>query len=321
MLRLVLIGAGQHSRGNHLPALARYAARHPDEVELAALCDLLPDRAEEMAARYGFARTYTDLEQMLDRERPDGCVAITPIPVTVEVSTRVIDAGVPLLMEKPPGATLGEARQLVDRARESGARVMVSMNRRFDPALRAALAWWRDRPIEYLRGAIYRVNRREPEFIYGTAIHPLDAMRSVAGDVCTRGMTAREVEGVWWYLIHLGFCSGAEGALEVLPSAGSMAESYEWFGAGCRAQVRAGGPDAGTVCCWQGGELVLEDEPAQGEPDYVRNGAYGETCAFVAALRGDGPFWPSPADVLQSVALCSEMQQEIADLPPAIDEE
>jgi len=57
MLKIVLLGAGSHSQENHLPALARYVAEHPGEVELAGLCDLRREHAEMMAHHYGFARS------------------------------------------------------------------------------------------------------------------------------------------------------------------------------------------------------------------------------------------------------------------------
>lgn len=312
MIKLVVVGAGSHSQGNHLPALARYAAQHPGEVELGALCDLRRAHAEAMAAQYGLARVYVDVDEMLRVERPDGCIAITPIPVTVQVAAQVIRAGVPLLMEKPPGATLDEARGIVDLVERSGAQVMVSMNRRFDPALRRALDWWRGRRIEYLRGTIVRVDRDEPEFIYGTAIHPLDAMREIAGDIADYVVNVRPVDGVSWFAVRLVFQSGALGTLEVLPTAGSMAESYEIFGAGIRALVRAGGPDSGEVRCWERGQLEIDDEPAREMPDFVRNGAYGEIEEFVAALEQGRMPHPSPAQVLQSVQVCYQIQQQFS---------
>jgi predicted dehydrogenase len=309
MIKLVVVGAGSHSAGNHLPSLARYAALHPGQIELAGLCDLRRAHAETMAERFGFSRVYVDLDEMLRAEQPDGCVAVTPIPLTAEIATRVIEAGVTLLMEKPPGATAEEARQIVQLVERTKARVMVSMNRRHDPALRAALRWWGERPIQYVRGTIARVDRREPEFVYGTAIHPLDAMREIAGDVESWDAEVRRVDGVRWFLIRLAFKRGAAGVLEVLPTAGCMVESYEVYGAGGRAAVRVGGSDTGEVRCWQGGALELEDVPARGEPTYVCNGAYDESVEFIASLREDRAPHPSPAQVLQSVELCEQIQQ------------
>lgn len=309
MIRIALLGAGSHSRQNHLPALARYAAERPGEVELVAVCDLDRERAEEAAQTYGFGRAYTALADMLRAERPDGCIAVTPISETVSVAAQVIRAGVPLLMEKPPGADVEQARQLVDLVESADARVMVSVNRRFDPALRAGLAWWKDRPLTYLHARIVRINRREPEFMYGTGIHPLDAMREIAGDVCGSEVTVRRVDGVPWYIVRLEFSGGTSGLLEVLPSAGSMGEAYELFGDRARARIGAGDADSGMVHCWLDGEQVVAQEPAAGQPPFVRNGAYDETAAFIAAIRESGAMYPSPAIVLQSVELCAQIQK------------
>lgn len=308
MIKLVVLGAGNHSRRNHLPALARYVAEHPGEIELAGLCDLNEGLATEMARRHGFARAYTDLDEMLHAEQPDGCVAITPIPATKEIAARVIRAEIPLLMEKPPGATLGEAREIVDLVKGTGAWVMVSMNRRFDPALRAALDWRGERPIVYLRGRIVRHNRREPDFMYGTAIHPLDTMRAIAGDVQEYSVAERLVDGVRWYVIRLVFKNGALGTLEVLPTAGSLSESYELVGDGMRALAGAGDTDSGMARCWENGELVVESHPSPDLPSFVRNGTYAETCAFISALQAGRAPYPSPAQVLQTVELCQAIQ-------------
>jgi predicted dehydrogenase len=311
MLKMVVVGAGSHSQENHLPSLARYVCEHPGQIELAGLCDLRREHAETMAAKYGFARAYADMDEMLREVRPDGCVAVMPIPVTREVAARVICAGVPLLMEKPPGATAAEAREIVELARRTGAHVMVSMNRRFDPALRMALEWWRARPLTYVRGTIVRVDRREPEFFYGTAIHPLDTLREIAGDVSDVAVDERRDGEVRWYTVRLAFEQGAAGVLEVLPTAGSMAEFYELNGPGCRALVRAGGPDTGEVRCWEAGKLVIDENPTRGEPTYVRNGTYAETCAFIGSIEGSRGVHPTPEAVLQTVELCELIEQGI----------
>lgn len=310
MFRIVLIGAGAHSQGNHLPALAHYVREHPGEIDLAALCDLRREHAETMAARYGFARVYTDLAAMLEKERPDGCIAVTPIPITPVIAAQVMRAGIPLMMEKPPAATVAEAREVAALAGKLQARVMVSVNRRFDPALRAAQAAWGERPIEYLRATIARVNRREPEFMTGTAIHALDTMRAIAGDIADVRSSSRMVDGVRWYLIEFAFGSGAWGMLEVAPSAGSVMEAYEWFGAGARCLVRTGTYDIGTAQLWEAGKLTLDYQPAPGTPEFVRNGAYAELGEFIAALREDRAPYPSPAQVLQSVEVCHQISDQ-----------
>lgn len=309
-LRIVVVGTGNHSERNHLPALARYASAHPGQVVLAGLCDLRLEHARAMAERYGFGRAYADADEMLRVEQPDGCLAITPIPVTAEMGERVVRAGVPLLMEKPPGATSREARRLVEMVERTGARIMVSMNRRFDPALQAAHGWWGEREIRYVRGSIARVDRREPEFAYGTAIHPLDAMRAIGGDVASYRAEAQTVQGAAWYVVHLEFARGAQGTLEVMPTAGVQGESYVWCGEGAHVEVRVGEHDAGTARGWQRGTVALQYGPSHGEPLYVQNGTYAETVAFLSALESGAAMHPSPAEVLQSVEICEAMMKQ-----------
>ncbi|NLG49979.1 MAG: Gfo/Idh/MocA family oxidoreductase [Chloroflexi bacterium] len=309
MLKIVVLGAGSHSQANHLPALARYHSLHPDQVELAALCDLRGDLAVAMAGKYGFARAYTDLDEMLRQEQPDGCIAVTPVSATLDLASRIIGAGVPLLMEKPLGANIAQAREIINMVGVSGARVMVSMNRRFSPALRAARACAGERHIVYLRASIQRHHRAEPTFLWETAIHPLDAMRSVAGDVAEFSAEVRHVGAAAWYVAQLAFETGTLGILEVLPTTGGLVETYDLFGDNYRASAQVVENAPVRVRCWEGDRLALDEEPARDEPAFVRNGAYDETVEFITALRENRQPHPSPAEVLQSVELLHAIAQ------------
>ena len=307
MLRIVVVGAGAHSRGQHLPSLSRFVEEHPGQIELAALCDLDAERASLAGRQFGFGRIYEDLSEMLRVESPSGCIAVTPIPVTAQVAKQVIEAGVPLCMEKPPGATPEEARVVAELVQATGAHVMVSVNRRFDPALTAAMAWWGDHPMTYVSGCLARVDRREDFFVTGTAIHAVDALRAIAGDVSDFTVEGRTVDGVRWFFLREGFANGAVGSLDVMPSAGQNIERYEISGPGRRAVISSGYLDAGDVTCWEGGVLALQSRPADGMPDYVRAGSYAETCAFIDALRTGRAPGPTPMAVLQSLEICHQM--------------
>ncbi len=69
MIRLGLIGCGEHSEIGHAVPLARYKAEHPGEIELTAACDLRLERAQLFSSRYGFLHAYGDMKEMLDRDR------------------------------------------------------------------------------------------------------------------------------------------------------------------------------------------------------------------------------------------------------------
>ncbi len=54
MIRLGLIGCGEHSESGHATPLARYKAAHSAEIELTAVCDLKLERAQSFCRKYGF---------------------------------------------------------------------------------------------------------------------------------------------------------------------------------------------------------------------------------------------------------------------------
>ena len=106
-MRLCQIGCGEHSRVAHGPSQRRLVAEQRDLL-LAGCCDIEGTRAESFRAEFGYARAYTDPVAMLDAERPDAVVVVVPVERAVEVGSLVLERGVPLLLEKPPGSTVAE---------------------------------------------------------------------------------------------------------------------------------------------------------------------------------------------------------------------
>jgi len=185
MVRIVVLGAGNHSSGTHGPALRTYAAEHPGEIELAAVCDLDSAKAQKYADAFGFARTYTDIEAMLAEQQPDGLIAVTPIALTEEIVSGLLPHRIPMVIEKPPGEDSAATRRLLAAAEASGTPHMISFNRRFSPAIMRAREWLaqtaQERPPQVVLCRMLRHNRREDNFVIGTAIHLLDAAISILG--------------------------------------------------------------------------------------------------------------------------------------------
>lgn len=179
MLKIVFVGAGWFANHVHGPALAHYAREHPGEVELAAVCVRRSvDKAEAFCREFGFQRVYTDLEEMLDREKPGACWVVTPIEATRRVAGHVMERNLPVLFEKPPGANLEEARELAEISRRTGTPNQVAFNRRWAPGTRRVLSWANEHgPVEYIYARMLRLDRMDEEFAYGTGIHLLDCVR------------------------------------------------------------------------------------------------------------------------------------------------
>ena len=305
MLKLVLIGAGSHSRSNHAPSLASYASDHPGEIELCAVCDLDVEKARSFQREFGFRKVYHDFEAMIAQERPDACVCVMPIHRVSEMGIKLLELGLPVLLEKPPGADIEEVRRLNEVARRTGTPNMVSANRRFDPCLRRGIEWaGAQGPIRVVRAAMMRDRRREPEFMWGTAFHCVDALREIAGEVAHFEVLPMHGGEASWFHLNLEFEDGASGSLDILPTCGCTEEKYEIMGDDFRAEIYVGSNLHPMVRCRREDKIVLEEGLPDDQPGFIRGGAYAETEAFVnALLEGRSPR-PSVEDVLPSAEIC-----------------
>ena len=185
-MKFCIIGCGEHAI-----ELARAGACALRRVaSLAGARRLLrrgggPGRAVRRAIRLR-ARSYADIDAMLDAERPDAVALVVPVRLTCEIGVRILSRGVPLLLEKPPGQPCRKSTALAAAARAGGASVphQVAFNRRYVPLV-AALRDRVDRrppgaPLQHVRYEMVRVNRRDPDFST-TAIHAIDAVRFITG--------------------------------------------------------------------------------------------------------------------------------------------
>jgi len=310
MIRIGVLGAGSHSCSNHGPSLSEYVRRHPGEVELAAVCDLDEAKAGEYAARFGFAVGYTDLERMLCEARLDGVVAVTAMEHTEELAGHLLKAGMPLVIEKPPGVGLEGARRLLGTARDTGTRHMVSLNRRFSPALVRAREWLArgDHQVQMIISRMVRHRRTEPLFVRDTGIHSIDAVLSAMAlpkevrphEQAMKGSQARLFEA------RVTDVEGAVALLAIAPDSGVREETMELLGQGFRVDVDF---QHGAFTAWEGDRQSAhwEAPPEMGEFEIC--GCLDETAAFVASLQGRRPWGPTMEEAAISVEVAVAIQE------------
>lgn len=125
-----VVGAGIVAENNHLPAISR----NP-RTDLAAVCDTDEGRARTAAAEYG-ARAYTGIGGMLAGEDLDWVHVATPVQTHADLATEAIEAGVPVLLQKPVAVTLEEVEELMATADEAGVPVSVVHNWLYYPIMR-----------------------------------------------------------------------------------------------------------------------------------------------------------------------------------------
>lgn len=194
-------------------------------AELACVCDLLADRAEAAAARYG-VRAYGSVEKMLADEQLDVVSVATGGfengSFHYEPVMQAIAAGKSVLCEKPLSNDIGQAREMVAAARERGVRLAVNLNHRFTPvAARARQLVDAGELGEIMFANMYLAignpNESSPWF-HLRALHPhsLDVIRYFAGDVerVQAFLTRPTHRSIWSTAsINLQFRSGAVGHL------------------------------------------------------------------------------------------------------------
>ena len=139
-----LIGPGRIAH-----QFADVATRLPGST-LALVHGRTPERAEAFAQRWG-ARVAPTLEALLDRRQIDAVYIATPHSEHAAFATLCLQAGVPVLCEKPLVATAAQAHALVALSRERGVFLMEALWSRFLPLYARIGQWLREGAIGELR--------------------------------------------------------------------------------------------------------------------------------------------------------------------------
>ncbi|HEX9189449.1 MAG TPA: Gfo/Idh/MocA family oxidoreductase [Vicinamibacteria bacterium] len=328
-MRLAQIGCGEHARVAHGPSQARCARERPDLV-LAGCCDLDAGRAQTFRRDFGYRQAYADPAVLLEAERPDAAVVVVPIERTVEAARLVLERGIPLLLEKPPGETAAEVDRLIAAAERHGRVIphQVAFNRRFAPLVREMRRRIEEvGPLQHLHYEMTRVERRDPDFST-TAIHGLDAVRFLAAaDYAEARFRYRELpelgRGVATVLVDAVMTSGATAHLAFCPVAGVLVERATAHAHGHTLFLHVpmwSGVDApGRLWHFAGGSLAAEPSGAEvgdGTALFEQGGFYRETAAFLDAVTEGRPPSPSLRESRQSVAIAEAMRERRPEYRP-----
>lgn len=126
--RLGIIGCGGIANGKHFPSLSKLK-----NVEIIAFCDIIKERAEEAALKYGSqeATIYTDYKELLKDSSIDIVHVLTPNDSHAEISIASLEAGKHVMCEKPMAKTSADAKKMVEAAKRSGKKLTIGYNNRF----------------------------------------------------------------------------------------------------------------------------------------------------------------------------------------------
>lgn len=138
-IRLALVGVGKIARDQHIPAI-----RGEGRFTLAATVDPkggLPD-----------VPAYPSLDALLASGGGIDAVSLaTPAAGRRDLVAKALAAGLHVMIEKPPAATLSEVDDMARLAEQAGKVLFTSWHSRGAPFVGAARDWLRDRTVQGLR--------------------------------------------------------------------------------------------------------------------------------------------------------------------------
>ncbi|HEX9014310.1 MAG TPA: Gfo/Idh/MocA family oxidoreductase, partial [Anaerolineaceae bacterium] len=104
-------------------------------VDLAGVCTTRPETAERAAGEAGF-RFWTDqVDELVNDKSVDVIDCCAPNELHYPVAMAAIQAGKPVIIEKPLAINVEQAEEIARAAEKAGARVGMIFNYRFIPAI------------------------------------------------------------------------------------------------------------------------------------------------------------------------------------------
>lgn len=190
------IGFGLVGLGVHGLRYARHLLEDLPGARLVAVCRKDAVLGREWASAHG-VRFLAEYQDLVADEEVDAVAVATPPDLNAAVTLAALEAGKPVLVEKPLAATLPEARSILAASRESGGLVMVAQTLRWNAVVRSVKA----EAATLGRLLMLALSQRfEPSdrpwldqpgpggILLNTGIHSFDLVRHLSG---------REITEVW----------------------------------------------------------------------------------------------------------------------------
>jgi len=112
------------------------AAQASPTCALSAIVDPSPEAAKTAAG--AGVPLFKSLDELLERDRPDGIILATPNQLHVAQALQCVVAGMPILLEKPIAPTVAEAEQLLESIDKERAKVLIGHHRAHSPIMAKA---------------------------------------------------------------------------------------------------------------------------------------------------------------------------------------
>lgn len=295
-MKYALIGCGRIAV-NHIKAVLN------NQLELVAVCDILPEKMAALLAKYDLQNDasiarYTDYKKLLAEHPELQLISIaTESGLHAEIALACIDAGVNVIIEKPMAMNMADADEIICRSEAKHVKVAACHQNRFNVAvqeLRHALEAGRFGRLSH--GSIHvRWNRDHSYYdqaswrgtwaqdggcLMNQCIHGIDLLRWMLGDEVDEvyGVTRRqfhdylEAEDVGLAVVKFknGAIGTIEGTTNVYPK--NLEETLYVFGE--KGTVKLGGTSTNNIDVWSFADESDADAKNKGLQEATSN-VYG----------------------------------------------
>ena len=188
-VKLAIVGMGMIGK-RHLIAI-----KQSTEAKLIAVAD--PDEKVKEIAHTESVKYFSAIDKMLDTIVPDGIIVSTPTEMHLIPTILALEAGCHVLVEKPIAATLGEAKEIQEKARTLDRFVLVGHHRRYYEVMQNTKniisssvfgklmgvngQWTARKDEKYFNPPWRKQSSSGPVLI--NLIHEIDLLRNVCGEI------------------------------------------------------------------------------------------------------------------------------------------
>ena len=168
-LRIASVGLGDIARKAYLPLVCTHPGVSP------VLCTRNGMALAALQTKYRVAEGYDSLEALI-ASRPDAAMVHSATDSHPAIVAPLLEASIPVFVDKPLADSLGAAEALIDLARSMNTLLFVGFNRRYAPLIRQLA----DRPVP--RQLTWHKNRVDMPgvvrtFLFDDFIHVVDGLR------------------------------------------------------------------------------------------------------------------------------------------------
>lgn len=314
-LKVGLIGAGRMA-GFHLEVLSTF----PDvDIKCLVTTPKGKERRKNICTQYNIPSHYSNIDDMLQNEDLDAVFIQPSVQFVFEIAKKCLNANLNTFIEKPPGLTSAENRELLELAEKKQLIEMVGLQRRFYSHILKA------KSIIEEQGNLFSIVVEAPErftqiksknkftdevlqkWIFANGIHMLDLLIFLGGRIKNITSVSKQwVETMSKDSFHslIEFESGTVGQyISNWSSPGGW--SIKMYGDGVRAEIS---PVESGKLFWANGDV--EDLKIDKEDIDYKPGVYNQNRMFVDACLGKKPI-SYPAATLKDSLTIMELIEDI----------